>query len=115
MKYNCKMKEYFSDDVEIVVIGKGNMVDIYIIVELKGNGLEVLVWFDLGGVYLLVCEYFDCYLEVEKMMLCFGLEVVKEKVCMDIKVQEKDLDNLMGDLKKLENDKECLQWEIEKV
>ena len=114
-KYNRKTKEYFSDDAEIAAIGKGNTVDIYTNVESKGNGSEVSVWFDLGGAYLSAREHSDRHLEAEKMMLRFGLEAAKEKVRLDIKAQEKDLDNLMGDLKKLENDKERLQREIEKA
>jgi hypothetical protein len=114
-KYNRKTKEYFSDDADIPGIGKGNTVDIYASIQEKGAGTEVSVWFNLGGAYLSVAEHGDRYLEAEAMMMRFGLEASKEMVRMDIKNQEKSLDDMMSDLKKMESDKSRLERDIEKA
>jgi hypothetical protein len=114
-KYNRKTKEYFSDDADIPGIGKGNTVDIYTSIQEKGDGSEVSVWINLGGAYLSVAEHGDRYLEAEAMMMRFALEASKEKVRMDIKNQEKGLDDMMGELKKMENDKSRLERDIEKA
>jgi len=114
-KYNRKTKEYFTDDANIAGIGKGNTVDIYTVIEENGDGSVLNMWIDLGGAYLSHSEHQDRYVEAEKMLIRFGLEAAKEKIRLDIKQQEKDLDNLQGDLKKLGNAKERLEQEIEKA
>lgn len=114
-KYNRKTKEYFSDDAEIPGIGKGNTIDIYTSIVEKGSGAEVSMWIDLGGAYLSAAEHGDRHLEAEAMMMRFGLEASKESVRMEIKEQEKGLDDMMGDMKKMENDKSRLEREIEKA
>lgn len=114
-KYNRKTKEYFSDDADIPGIGKGNTIDIYTTIEDKGEGSEVSMWINLGGAYLSAAEHGDRHLEAEAMMMRFALEASKESVRMDIKSQEKGLDDLMGDLKKMENDKSRLERDIEKA
>jgi len=115
-KYNRKTKEYFSDDAEIAAIGKGNTVDIYTAIEDKGkNASELSMWIDLGGAYLAASTHADRYLEAEKMLIRFGLEVAKEGVRLEIKAQEKALQDLESDLKKLGNDKEGYERDIEKA
>lgn len=114
-KYNRKTKEYFSDDANIPGIGKGNTIDIYTSIEEKGDGALISVWYDLGGAYLSAAEHGDRFVEAEEMMMRFALETSKEKIRLDIKAQEKDLDNLMVDLKKMENDKSRLERDIERA
>ncbi|WP_020538087.1 hypothetical protein [Lewinella cohaerens] len=116
-KYDRRNKEYFSDDAEIAAIGKGNTIDIYTSIEDKGKdqGSELSMWIDLGGAYLAANTHADRYLEAEKMLIRFGLEVAKENVRMQIKAQEKALDDLEDDLKKLGNDKERLERDIVKA
>lgn len=115
-KYNRKTKEYFSDDAEIAAIGKGNTVDIYTAIEDKGkDASELSMWIDLGGAYLAASTHADRYLEAEKMLIRFGLEVAKESVRLEIKAQEKALQDLESDLKKLGNDKEGYERDIEKA
>lgn len=114
-KYNRKTKEYFSDDAEIAAIGQGNTVDMYATVEDKGNGAVLSVWYDLGGAYLSASTHGERYLEAEKMLIRFGLEAAKEKVRMDIAAQEKALEDLEDDLKKMGKDKEDFERDIEKA
>ena len=114
-KYNRKTKEYFSDDADIAAIGLGNTFDMYATVEENRDGSELSVWIDLGGAYLSAREHSDRHLEAEKMLLRFGLEAAKESIRIDIKAQEKALDGLMGDLKKLENDKSRFERDIERA
>lgn len=114
-KYNRKTKEYFSDDAEIAAIGKGNTIDIYTRIEDKNNGSELSMWINLGGAYLEANTHADRYLEAEKMLIRFGLESAKENVRMEIKAQEKALDDLESDLKKLGADKERLERDIVKA
>ena len=73
------------------------------------------MWIDLGGAYLAANTHADRYLEAEKMLIRFGLEVAKENIRMQIKAQEKALDDLESDLKKLGNDKERLERDIVKA
>jgi hypothetical protein len=114
-KYNRKTKEYFTDDASIAGIGQGNTIDIYTTVEDKSGGSELSMWINLGGAYLSRGVHGDRYLEAEKLLISFGLETAKESVRMDIKAQEKSLDDLMGELKKLDSDKSRLERDIEKA
>lgn len=114
-KYNRKTKEYFTDDASIASIGKGNTIDIYTTIEENGDGTRLSMWIDLGGAYLSEGEHPDRYVEAEKMLIRFGLEAAKEKIRLDIKQQEKDLNDLEGDLKKLGSSKERLEQEIVKA
>lgn len=114
-KYNRRSKEFFADDAEIRGISLSNTVDIYTTFEESGDGVKLYIWYDLGGAYLSADQHPDRYIEAEKMLLRFGLEASKERVRMEIAEQEKALDDLMGDLKKLENQKEQLERDIERA
>lgn len=114
-KYNRKAKEYFSDDADIAAIGLGNTIDIYTSIEDKKNGAELSMWINLGGAYLAAGTHADRYLEAEKMLIRFGLETAKESVRTEIKAQEKALQDLESDLKKLGSDKESYERDIQKA
>ena len=114
-KYDRRTKQYFSDDVDAAAIGKGNTFDMYASLEERGDDTELSLWIDLGGAYMSAREHSDRHLEAEKMLLRFGLEAAKESVRIEIKAQEKALDDLKRDLKGLENDKDRLEREIEKA
>ena len=114
-KYNRKTKEYFTDDVDIAGIGKGNTIDIYTSIAEKSGGSELSMWIDLGGSFLSRSEHGDRYVEAEKMLIRFGLEGAKEKIRLDIEDQEKTLKGLGRDLEKLATAKERYESDIEKA
>lgn len=114
-KYDRKSKERISSDVSIAGIGKGDKINIHAMVEPSGTGSKVSVWFDLGNKNFLSALDGDRYMEAEKLMLRFENETKKEKIRQDIAAQEKILDDMNKDLKKLESEKSNLERDIEKA
>lgn len=114
-KYNRKASEYIASGASIAALGKGSEVNLHAAIAENGNGSTIKLWVNLGDEFLSQSAHPDRYMEAEKIMLRFGLEGAKEKIRMDIADQEKQLERLMGDLKKLQNDKEREERAIEKA
>lgn len=114
-KYNRKTKEYMTEDAKMAAIGKGDPVNLYTRIEDKGDGSELTMWVTIDGTFLSAELHPDRYIEAEKMLMRFGLEAAKEKVRMDLALQEKALDRLEGDLKKLDGEKERYERDIERA
>lgn len=70
------------------------------------------MWIDFGGVYLNFSQYCECYIEVEKMLVWFGLEVAWVKVKIELEEQEDMFKDFNCDLECFVVDKECYEWEI---
>ena len=109
-KYNKKSGEYFADNVKVVGMG-ANAVDIYA----KFNNSTVTVWYDLGGSYLSTVDHADYVPAVENMLDQFRTNLSKELAEETLKQQEKMLDNLNDDLKKMEKENSSLLADIEKA
>ena len=110
VKYDKKSGEYFADDVKVVGMG-ANTVDIYA----KLNNSTITVWYDLGGAYLSSADHSDYITAVETMLNQYGKDLSKELADDNLKIQEKMLDNLNDDLKKIEKEHSSLLGDIEKA
>ncbi len=112
-KWDKKMKEFFSDDLEYVAIGGANTIDLYAKFTNVGENVEVSVWFDLGGAYLNSEMHGDKYNEGAKFLMRFAIEVAIETTKMELKEEEKKKKNLQNDLESLKKKKEGYHKDIE--
>lgn len=96
---NKKAKEYFTENGNLNGIGKVNMYS-----HLSGSktNTELTIWIDLGDDYLNSYAHSDQYMEAEKLLMRFGLEVTREKIRIELEQEEKRLSKLNKSLKKLE-------------
>jgi hypothetical protein len=114
-KKNKKEDEVFTDDITIPNIGNDNPVDLYTRISEIGDDVELTIWIDLGGAYLSSSQHPQDYLEAEKLLMRFGLEVTKEKIKIEIEKEEKELADLEKTLKKLERANDNYHREIEQA
>ncbi len=114
-KWERKADEWFCDDASITAIGRGNTVDIYATTEEKGKDVLVNVWIDLGGAYLSSREHTDQYMEAEKMMMRFALEVAQEKTGRELDTEKGQLKKLQRDLDRLRSLNERYHKDIERA
>jgi chromosome segregation ATPase len=114
-KYDRRSKEYIAQEAEVAGLGRGQTVNLHTLIEEDRQGSVVYLWVKVGDLYLNREQAPEQSREAEQMLLRFGLEAGKEKIRLDIAAQEKALESLMGDLKKLENDKERHERAIEKA
>jgi DNA repair exonuclease SbcCD ATPase subunit len=112
-KYDRKINEWSTLQAGIAAIGRGVPVDLYAKIAKKGDGVEVSLWFNLGEEYLSFTNHPDRYVEAEKLLMRFGLEVARESTQNELTAQEKELKKLQGELQKLEKDNENLHKSIE--
>ena len=98
-KRNRKSKEYFSENASIPGI---STVNIYSSLEEDGNSTALSVWIDMGDEFLSSYTHSDEYTDAEKMLMEFGLEVLREKVRMELEDEEDQMKRLAKRLKKLE-------------
>jgi hypothetical protein len=106
-------EEWLADDADIPGIGMGNTVDVYAVFEENSEGLSQYVWIDLGGAYLSSDRYGDRYIEGEKFLMRFALQVTKNQIEIELQSEEDVLKNLERELERLRRDKEDLEREIE--
>ena len=117
-----KSDERVADDSEIKGASE-NTIDIYSLVTKQGSEVtRISVWFDLGGAFLSSKTHPDRYPAVEKMLLNFAVETEREKVRMEIKVQEdvmkkmeKDMDSYRKEQKQMEEDIEKYREKIKEA
>ncbi|MCB0559655.1 MAG: hypothetical protein H6573_03030 [Lewinellaceae bacterium] len=114
-KWERKADEWFCDNAEITAIGRGNTIDIYASSEEKGNDVLFSVWFDLGGAYLSSREHTDPYLEAEKLMMRFALEVAQEKTRRELNAENDQLKKLQRDLDRLKSLNDRYHKDIERA
>ncbi len=110
-----KEPELFTDDVQIPAIGGANTVDLYTRIRENGDDVFLSLWVDLGGAYLNSAEHPDRYLEGEKLLMRFALEVTKEKIKIEIKNEEDKLKDFERTLKKLERANDNYHRDIEQA
>ena len=114
-KKDKKMDEWFTDNGNIVAIGGGNTVDVYTRISESGENVFMTTWFDLGGEYLNSESHPSKYIEAEKMMMKFAIEVAKEMTLIELDDQETVLKKMGKNLKKLENMKSRYENDIVKA
>ncbi len=114
-KMNRKTKEYETLAADIAALGMGSEVDVYATVSQRGANSEFTMWVDLGDEFLSPSTHPERFLEAEKIMMRYGLEVAKANTNIELNMQEKALKGLESDLKKLKNENDRFHREIEKA
>ncbi len=90
-KKNKKENELFTDNIKIPEIGGANAVDLYSRIAENGDYVYLTLWTDLGDAFLSSAEHPDRYVEGEKLLMRFALEVTKEKIKIEINKEENKL------------------------
>ncbi|MCP9234904.1 hypothetical protein [Lewinella sp. JB7] len=93
-------------------VSAGGKVDLYSTVKEVGNGSELTVWIATPDGYVSPDLNQGQYLEAEKMLMRFALEVSKEQVKQDVDSEEDKLKELEKDLDRLRRDKERAEKDI---
>ncbi len=116
-KYNRKTSEWAAMEADIIAIGKGDDVDLFTTIEQKGKNVELALWVHLKNedTYISSDRHPDRTIEAEKILMRFGLEVARETIKMELKDEEKRLNQLGHDLKKLKNANDRYRKDIEKA
>jgi len=104
--YNAKVSSkddgLFGDNAVIKEMGN-NTVDIYARVEkVKDGESKLIVAFDLGGAFLNSSEHKDKYKIAEKIVYEFAIKITKEAIAIQMKAEQKKLDNFSDEQKDLE-------------
>ncbi len=114
-KKDKKLKEWFTDEADFVMIGAGNTIDIYSLVSDSGDDVMLTMWVDMGEGFLNSADYVDQWNEAEKFLMRFALEVAREQTKIELAAEEKKLKKFVSNLKKLKKDNERYHKEIEKA
>lgn len=114
-KWNRKAEEWLSDDASIPALGTGKPVDLYAKFKESKDDVEFTLWIDLGGTFLSRADNRDAYDEAEKLVNRFATEIAKAQTREMLAQEEKQLEKLEGELKKLANANERYHKEIEKA
>lgn len=114
-KRDKKSKEYQTLNIDIPGVSRGGKVDMYTKVNERGNGSEMMVWIGSNDGWINPSTLPDRYVEAEKMMMRFALEVSKEQIKLQVEEEEKKLKELEKELEDLRKDKEKFEKAIEKA
>lgn len=114
-KWDRKRNEWVTADADIVALGMGNKISLYATIDEKGDDVEFCLWVDLGNSFVTKSGTPERYKEAEKLVLRYALELAQEKIKRDIREEEKNLEKLESDLKKLVSAQERYEREIEKA
>ena len=90
----------------------GTKADIYSAVNDNGSGSELVVWIATPDGYVSPELGSGRYLEAEKMLMRFALDVSREQIRLQIEDEEDALRDLEKDLDKLRKDKERFEKDI---
>lgn len=114
-KKERKSKEYQTLNVEIPGVSAGSAVDMYAEVLERGNGSELTVWIGSNDGWINPEDLPRRYVEAEKMLMRFGLDVQKAQIQLMVEEEEKVLKNLEKELDGLRKDKDRYEKNIEKA
>ena len=113
-KFNKKSGELFTDNASLPTISE-NTVDVYGKAEKLGDDIIFASWFDLGGAYLSNAAHPERYKAGSDIMIGFLKEIERFKISESLKVEERKLDKLNGNLKDLVRTNESLAKDIKKA
>lgn len=108
-----KNDEWLSDNATIVNVGGANTVDVYSKFAQMGDNTQVSIWIDLGGGYVSSKDYKEKYVEAEKLLLSYALEVAKSQTKEQLEAEQKNERRMEKELKGLEKDNVSLHKDIE--
>jgi hypothetical protein len=97
-----KSNEWLADDAKLETISE-NTVDVYtkFSENLSGHVTDVTFWFDLGGAFLSTANHPDKVVFAHQLMNRYGNMVTEVLIEEELKMQDKRLKELDGDLDKL--------------
>ena len=113
-KKNKKQNEIFTENIKITEISD-KPIDLYSRITQIGDDVELSIWINLGGAYLSSTAHPKEYLEAEKFLMRFALDVTKEKIKIEIEEEENKLKKLEKTLKKLKRANDNYHREIEQA
>ncbi len=93
-------------------VSAGGKVDLYSTVKEVGDGSELSVWIATPRGYVSPSLDSGQYLEAEKMLMNFALEVSRAQISDDVSAQEGNLKDLEKELDRLRKDKERAERDI---
>ncbi|MTB49571.1 DUF4200 domain-containing protein [Lewinella sp. W8] len=105
-KKNRKTKEMESLNFLIPGVSAGGKVDMYSDIKGAGTGSELIVWIATPDGYISPNMDVSRYVEAEKMLMRFALEVGREQLRLEVEEEEKALKELEKELDRLKKDKE---------
>ncbi|NRB47329.1 MAG: hypothetical protein HRU41_06620 [Saprospiraceae bacterium] len=116
-KHNRKTGEWVAEEADIVSLGKGDDVDLFTTIEQRGKNVELALWVHLQeeDTYVTSERHPDRSVEAEKLLMRFGLEVARETIKLELKSEEKKLNQMGHSMKKLKNAKDRYRKDIEKA
>ncbi|MEL6141916.1 MAG: hypothetical protein AAFU67_09890 [Bacteroidota bacterium] len=114
-KKERKSKEFQSLNIAIPGVSAGDKVDMYAKVVERGNGSEMMVWIGSNDGWINPKELPERYVEAEKMLMRFALDVSREQINLQIAAEEKALNELEKELDRLRKDKDRYEKNIEKA
>ena len=104
--------ELSSLNFELPGVSNGGKVDMYSLISSAGEGSELTIWIATPQGYVGPDLDPTQYVEAEKMLMRFALEVSREQMEQDVENQEDQLSDLEKDLDRLRHDKERAEKEI---
>lgn len=111
-KKNRKTKELESLNFSIPGVSAGGKVDMYSDIKGAGKGSELVVWIATPDGYINPSLDVSRYVEAEKMLMRFALEVGREQLRLEVEEEEKALKDLEKELDRLKRDKEKFEKDI---
>lgn len=114
-KKNRRSREMEALNISIPLVSTTGNVDMYSVVNERGDGSELVVWIATNQGYVSPTETPDRYIETEKFLLRFALDVARAQLDEQIEDQEKDLRDMERDLGRMENEQERSRRAIEQA
>lgn len=114
-KQDRKSKEYQSLNIDIPGLRASSKVDMYAKINERNSGSELVVWIASNDGWINPVTLPDRYVEAEKMLMRFALEVSKEQIALEVAAEEKILSDLEKELDRLRRDKDKYEKNIEKA
>lgn len=108
----AKTGELSSLNFSMAGVGAGTKVDMYSRVDEAGNGSELTVWIATPDGYISPEMSPTRYVEAEKMLMRFALNVSRAQIEMEVEEEEKNLKELEKEMERLRKDKERAEKEI---
>lgn len=116
VRYERKDKEFISSGAHLSAVDESiNDVsaNLFAVSTVSERGIEFSLWIERGEGRFVNSTDASTYEEAERFLLEFALEVAQTEVQLDLEQHESELRRLESTLKKLQNDREHYDREIE--
>ena len=110
-----RSEEWHTQNAIIAEIGGEEALDLYIQAKAASGRVALFLWVALEDAFISTNQYPQESIEIEKLLMRFGLYVAKESTRSELEEEETALRQLKANLKSLERDDERYHREIEKA